>query len=117
MRDAPPGMDQAADEAKKEDEARKRMGDRVSGKSVRLESYAEQIFQMLDDDESGQVSKTEVLDFCEKMGPSREEMGKEVDWDGNGLAYPHRTGFRPVSDQCHVGCTVHVTVNCLDINS
>ena len=23
-----------------------------------------------------------------------------VFWDGNGLAYPHRTGFRPVSDQC-----------------
>ena len=30
---------------------------------------------------------------------------------GTGAAYPHRTGFRPVSDQCHVGCTVlHVTV-------
>ena len=23
-----------------------------------------------------------------------------VVWDGNGLAYPHRAGFRPVSDQC-----------------
>ena len=21
-------------------------------------------------------------------------------WDGNGLAYPHRAGFRPVSDRC-----------------
>ena len=31
---------------------------------------------------------------------------------GNRLAYPHRTGFRPVSDQCHAGCTVHVTVSC-----
>ena len=30
------------------------------------------------------------------------------DWDGNGLVYPHRTGFRPVSDQCHAGCIVHV---------
>ena len=28
----------------------------------------------------------------------------------NGLAYPHRTGFRPVSGQCHAGYTVHVTV-------
>ena len=33
-----------------------------------------------------------------------------VYWDGNGLTY--RTGFRPVSDQCHVGCsTDHVTVS------
>ena len=31
-------------------------------------------------------------------------------WDGGGLAYPHRTGFRPVSDQCHVDCTVPFTV-------
>ena len=30
-----------------------------------------------------------------------------VDWGGNRLAYPHRTGSRPVSDQCPVGCTVH----------
>ena len=35
---------------------------------------------------------------------------RDVHWDGNGLAYPHRTGFRPVSDQCHAGCTIHVTV-------
>ena len=26
----------------------------------------------------------------------------EVNWDGNGLAYPHRTGFRPVSDQWRI---------------
>ena len=29
-----------------------------------------------------------------------------VGWVGNGLAYPHRTSFRPVTpDQCHTGCT------------
>ena len=38
-----------------------------------------------------------------------------VVWDGNGLAYPHRAGFRPVSDQCQTSpssppYTVHVTV-------
>ena len=40
-----------------------------------------------------------------------------VGWDGNGLAYPHRTGFRPVSDRfiqtnaaCRI-CGVHVTVS------
>ena len=26
---------------------------------------------------------------------------QRVLWDRNGLAYPHRTGVRPVSDQCH----------------
>ena len=26
-------------------------------------------------------------------------------WGGNRLAYPHRTGVRPVSVQCHAGCT------------
>ena len=40
-----------------------------------------------------------------------EEEWKAVRWDGNGLAYPHRTGARPVSDQCHAGCTVHVTMS------
>ena len=33
-----------------------------------------------------------------------------LNWGGNRLVYPHRTGFRRVSDQCHAGCTVHVTV-------
>ena len=35
-------------------------------------------------------------------------------WDGNGLAYPHRTGFGPVSDQCHTAScspSCHVTVS------
>ena len=43
----------------------------------------------------------------------------KVDRDGNGLAYPHRTGFRPVSDQCHAGCMHNPchSVNSLDINS
>ena len=55
---------------------------------------------------------------------AQEESG-EVDWGGNRLAYPHRTGFRPVShvgfaesmsqsllphaqsmSPCHVRCTV-----------
>ena len=31
----------------------------------------------------------------------RDPLG--VPWDG--MAYLHRTGFGPVSDQCHVGCT------------
>ena len=41
-------------------------------------------------------------------------------WGGNRLAYPHWTGFgpvsdrfqtsfRPVSDQCHAGCTVQMS--------
>ena len=30
-------------------------------------------------------------------------------WGGNGLS-ADRTGFRPVSDQCHVGCKVRATV-------
>ena len=43
---------------------------------------------------------------------------RAVSWDGNRLAYPHRTGFRPVSDQCHAECTAHVTrVNSRDRNS
>ena len=34
----------------------------------------------------------------------------EVVWDGNRLAYPHRAGFRSVSDECHSRiCAVHVT--------
>ena len=33
-------------------------------------------------------------------GYTYEETVAGVFRDGNGLAYPHRTGFRPVSDQC-----------------
>ena len=64
-----------------------------------------------------------------------EEVAKiVVSWDGNGLAYPHRTGFRPVSDtgfirpvphvgfaesmsQCHFGCTIHVIVSSCPMHS
>ena len=35
-------------------------------------------------------------------GRVEEEKLPEVNWDGNGLVYPHRTGFRPVSGQCQV---------------
>ena len=40
--------------------------------------------------------------------------GDEENWDGNGLAYPHRTGFGPVSDQyvIRVMSPCHVTVSC-----
>ena len=41
--------------------------------------YAERIFQIIDDDVSGEVSKQEILDFIEKMGPSRAELSKEVE--------------------------------------
>ena len=40
-----------------------------------------------------------------------------VHWDGNRLACPHRTGFRPISDQCHAGCTgVHVSISLTEIH-
>ena len=71
-----------------------------------------------------------VIDNAKKDFENRKA---GVSWDGSRLAYPHRTGFRPVSDrfqtsfrpvsdqfqtgfrpvsdQCHAGCTVHVTVS------
>ena len=45
-----------------------------------------------------------------KSPPPRRDTA--VYWDGNRLAYPHRTGFRPVSDRCQtsvrpVSCRMH----------
>ena len=47
----------------------------------------------------------------------------DVSWGGNRLAYPHRTGFRPVSDQCQVSVSspihspCHHVISDLDLRS
>ena len=71
----------------------------------------------------GDIPFTEKLDGMGMVCVERDHTASEkamVFRDGNGLAYPHRIGFRQVSDQCHPGCVVHVTHsvnNYLDINS
>ena len=54
--------------------------------------------------ELGGDSATDVLGNFQlqewlERGRTKTENGG-VSWDGNRLAYPHRAGFRPVSDQC-----------------
>ena len=50
-----------------------------SKKSTTLVEYVDEIFDFIDADNSGEVSRAEIFDFVEKMGPSREELGKEVE--------------------------------------
>ena len=52
----------------------------------------------------------------EELFADEEDFHSDVveSWDGNGLAYPHRTGFRPVSCRMH---SPYHSVNRLDRNS
>ena len=68
-------------------------------KRVVLEGYAEAIFESLDEDGSGEVSKTELLDFIEKLGPSRHELAAEVEmlfeyYDDDGRGFLELNEFR-----------------------
>ena len=71
--------------------------------------------------------KLSTLDFDALLKPAwtldslvMAQQQLTVSWDGwNGLAYPHRTGFGPVSDQCHrvMSRRMHMTWPGLDRTS